>query len=947
MQNAAGASQRIRPALLNDGGNFLMTTNDEPDGSSRTRHGQPTGDDGQRLIDDPRPSWLLSQKIVIPDRVEGYLHRPELVKRTMPVRRRATVLKAPGGFGKTTLLSECCRRLLEGGIPVAWVSLDAHDEPELLDTYVAYACQSAGLDVLGAPDSDRHWDLLESRVAYVAREIESRSGPFVLAFDELEQLKDPGSVELLDFLLQRGPPNLHLAFSCRELPDGLNVSGALLEGRCEVVTTGDLRFSESEVGRFFDLTLSKNELARLMADSAGWPFALRIYRNVEGPEDRAEPDEVRDFVANWIESRLFDGLGTEDREFLLDLGLFEWLDADLVDAVLERNDTRRRIDGLPILTGLLEPVGGDPEEGWRLHPLVREHCARRRSRETPQRFRSIHRRIAEALGLRGETVDAMRHAVEAGEPELAGEILERGGGIHLWTRMGTGQFLAADRLLSEKVVATRPRLGLVRSQALLLSGRIRESRKCLKEVQERFRTSATKKDSPEGGGTEADFEFTQDEWIVRGNVTLHGGWFASPDEHRAMKAESERLWESGRTNPLTRGQLEFGLCLSHNHTADFDIALDWAARARATLVRSRFMTMYLDIQAGQIAMARGRVEEAEGQYLKARREARKSFVLDVASVAISEILLQELAAEVKGPPPVSEAGRVPGALTSNGTPYAAYAAACGTVIDARLREEGVDGALKAADEMLEYVCGESLPGLTRYVSALQVGLLAAADRTDEAERAWRQEGLPGDPEDCLQLEGQSWREMEALSCARIRLLAAKGEFGAARGLAGHLRAVAEARGLRRTLMRSLALSVVLENQAGETAAAFRSLEDYLREYQETPYAGPLVREEKDATEVVFSFLEAVPDSPQRKTAESLLALLTAAHEAERPTLSEREKDVLLRLESQQDKEIAAALGLSPHGVRYHIRKLFTKLGVSTRAEAVRRARELGLALHDI
>ena len=89
-----------------------------------------------------------------PDRVAGYVHRDEIESRAMPTRRRLTVLKASGGFGKTTLLAECCRKLRQDGVAVAWVSLDEHDEPAVLDTYIAVACHSAGLDLLDVSDPD-------------------------------------------------------------------------------------------------------------------------------------------------------------------------------------------------------------------------------------------------------------------------------------------------------------------------------------------------------------------------------------------------------------------------------------------------------------------------------------------------------------------------------------------------------------------------------------------------------------------------------------------------------------------------------------------------------------------------------------------------------------------------------------------------------------------------
>ena len=142
-----------------------------------------------------------------------------------------------------------------------------------------------------------------------------------------------------------------------------------------------------------------------------------------------------------------------------------------------------------------------------------------------------------------------------------------------------------------------------------------------------------------------------------------------------------------------------------------------------------------------------------------------------------------------------------------GAPLSAYPAA-GAVVDLRLVRDGVEAALGAADEMLEYVRGAGLPALVRLLSALRISVLAFAGRAAEGERAWRLEELPEAPEGCLDLSGQTWREMEALSCARLGLLIAGVRFDAARSFAAELRAVADGRGLRRTLMRGLALSIV-------------------------------------------------------------------------------------------------------------------------------------------
>ena len=883
--------------------------------------------------------WLLRRKIVVPDRVAGYVHRAELVSRAMPTGRRLTVLNASGGFGKTTLLAECCRRLRHNGVPTAWISLDEQDEPAVLDIYIAFACHGAGLDLRNVSDPEATNVGPESRVGLVVREIQKTGRPFVIAFDELERLRDPASVSLLEFLLQRGSPNLHLAIACRQIPDGLNVAGAVLESGTEILTTEDLRFSKSEVARFFDLSRSRNELATAMEHSAGWPFALQILRNQMERGGEADTRIVQDLVKNWIESRLFADLASDDRDFLLDIGLFDWMDEALLDEVLQRSGSMRWLDSLRVLVGLLEPVGDGATQSWRLHPLVREYCTERRFLENPQRFRAIHRRIAEPLMRRGDTVSAMRYAIDGGDPVLAGHILERAGGVRLWTREGLVPIRAADRCLNEDAITTRPRLALVRCLVLLMSRRVDEARQLFRELAA---NSAAGTDD----GHDADFEFLVDECIVRGAMALYGAESIGSDWVRALSGDCVRLVESQRLDRVTHGHMEYALCVLHQLKAEFDAALERLAGARQLLAQSRYMWMHAELLRGQVAMAQGHVQDAEWHYRTARRAARKSYVLDPMFPAGAEVMLQELALECSKVSSAAELRSVPQAFMTNGVPFSVFAAASGLVIELKLRAGRTDQALATANELLEYVRGVGLTSLARYLAALRISVLVVAGRARDAQRAWRGENLPEDSERCVDLIGQGWREMEAVACTRLRCLIASERFDEGRGLARELRSVAVERRLRRTLMRALALSIVLEQRAGEPVSAVGHLEEYLSLFAESPYDWPLVRERENCEPVVTMFLDQNPDSPYQESARSLLAAIRRVVDVRDLVLSKRERTVLMRLGGERDKQIAVALGLTVYGARYHMRKIFTKLGVRTRADAVRRARELGLIPHD-
>ena len=352
------------------------------------------------------------------------------------------------------------------------------------------------------------------------------------------------------------------------------------------------------------------------------------------------------------------------------------------------------------------------------------------------------------------------------------------------------------------------------------------------------------------------------------------------------------------------------------------------------------MTVHGALLLGQVDMARGRVQTAESHYRKAQQAARKSFVVDPMSAAGAVIMLRELQMECD--PASSAAGlRVPIALVKHGMPFSGFAAACSVLIDQNLQAGRIRQALTQTEEFLDHTRGAGLTSLTRYVAAMRVSVLVIAGRLRDAERTWRLENLPTDPTTCVDLTRQGWREMEAISCARLRWLTATRRFREGRDLARALRDAAVHRQLKRTLMRATALSMVLEQRAGEPDSVTAHLQDFLGLFAETPYAWPLVQERAVCRAAMTELLERHPESPYRETAQSLLAAMRRTDEVRGLVLSQREHAVLRLLEGRGDKQIGAELGLTAHGVRYHLRKLFARLGATSRAEAVRRGRELG------
>ena len=889
----------------------------------------------------PAAPWLLTTRVTEPAPVVGYLSRPALLGRIDPLdQRRLVVLKAPGGFGKTMLLADLVRRQRERGWLVAWLTLVADDTPAILGAYLAWAFRRAGLDLTTLDDAEVAAPRRAGRhTALLTRAIEVHAARCLLVLDDADRLADRDAVETVNALLRYSPRNLHVAVAYRRNP-GLDVDGDVLAERGVGLGVSELRFSTPEVARFVGADLAPGDLEALVARTEGWPVALQLWRNLRG--DAARPAPVHDFrgdkgvTANFLGARLLGTLPQADRDFLLDLALFDWIEPALVDEVLGSGDTTRRLAALGELDGLLHDRAGGVA---RLHPLIRDYCAAQRFRETPDRCRRIRIAIARALERRNRLVPAVRHARDAGDDRLVGDVLERAGGLRLWILEGVTRLRALDRSLTPAVLQTHPRVALLHCFVLAMRGKLDEARALYEDVERR--TEAFTRDR-EGGDAR---RLHADGVLVRALLAGFGCLPIGAEAVRAAIAEVVLLADDADRDPAVRGVCAILLCAGNCQRAQFDVGRRRAAEAQAHFARcgSRYGAVFHAFHAGAAAAAQGLVPEAADHYTRAREIVSRFFLEDGGSAAILDVLEAELAIERNrfrgGALEALDAGK----FRDLGVWFDVYAAACGVAAEIAGDAHGAAAALTVVDQAGEHAGSLGMTSLARYVAALRVSALIAAGRGGEAEQAWAAGRLPEAAPALLDLRGQTWREMEAIAEARIRLLAALGDLDAARELADGLCKTTAAHGLVRTLMRGLALAMAVEHRAGDAVRAAERLAAFLAQVRTTDYPRPLVREGVVSRAVLESLLDTAPDEPLRDTAEAMLAHLAGAPPPVAPVMAPREVEVLRELaRGARDREIAARLGVSENGVRYHLKSIYRKLRVGGRQDAVGRARDLGL-----
>ncbi|MER5430285.1 hypothetical protein [Streptomyces sp. NPDC002588] len=346
-----------------------------------------------------------------------------------------TLVSAPAGFGKTTVVAEWLQGAAAGRRIVAWLSLDARDShPASFWTYVVTALQRAasgvGAGVLPLLQSAR--TPIETVLVTVVNELGALTNPLDLILDDCHLADTPDVQAGMTFLLEHLPPQVCLVICTRADPAlplaRLRACGELVELRA-----ADLRFTPDEVAAYLDEAVGPNLIAAdieaLEQRTEGWIAALRLAAlSLQGRED------VSDFVAGFagddryvVDYLVEEVLGRQSgdvRGFLLQTSVLGRLHGPLCDAVTGRRDGRAMLDALDRAN--LFVVRLDDRRHWyRYHHLfadvLRTHLADERSSGVA----SLHRRASQWYADAGEPVPAVSHALESGEVDRAADLVER------------------------------------------------------------------------------------------------------------------------------------------------------------------------------------------------------------------------------------------------------------------------------------------------------------------------------------------------------------------------------------------------------------------------------------------------------------------------------------------------------------------------------------------
>jgi LuxR family maltose regulon positive regulatory protein len=899
---------------------------------------------------------LLETKLHVPRRRRELIARPRLSERLSRGAESAlTLVSAPAGFGKTTLLTEWLAAAAADGRSVGWLSLDERDnDPASFWTYLVAGLQTAapgvGAGALALLRSAR--SPVDAVLATLLNALHAVPDDVVLVLDDYHVIEAHDVQEGMAFLLEHLPPQIHLVIAGRADPA---LPLARLRGRGELVEVraADLRFTPDEAVAYLNgvmgLLLTARDVAALEERTEGWIAALQLAAlSLQGRDDAAafiagfagDDRYIVDYLVEEVLQRQPDHV----RTFLLRTSLLSRLNGSLCDAVTGQDGGKARLEALDRGNLFLVPLD-DRRRWYRYHHLFADVLQAHLLDEQPDDIPDLHRRASAWYEQNGEPSEAIHHALAGEGFGRAADLVERA-----LPALRQGRQEATLRrwleALPDELIRVRPVLSLAYAGTLLIHGeqdgverRLRDAERWLDAREEAVEASSS------AAAVVVDGAVVRS---VRGGIAVYRAAQARMrgDVAGTMTYARRVLDLVGEDDPLERGSAAGLLGLAYWTTGDLESGHRWWADAVANLEKAGHHSDMLGgaLALADIRIAQGRLHEAMSTYERGLRVATAQGppVLRGAAdmyVGMSGLLRErnDLGAALQHLLTSRELGEHAG-LPQNRHRW--------RVAMARVREaEGdPDGALDLLDAAEGVYVGDMFPD-GKPIAAWRARVWIAQGRVGEALGWVRERGLSVD-DDLGYL-----REFEHITFARVLLARytaerAESSMHEATRLLERLLRAADDGARTGSVIEVLVLQALADQTRGDIPAALVALQRALALAEPEGYVRIFV----DEGPAMAALLRAVA---KQGTAPSYVRRLLAALDAPEDgtplrqglidPLSARELDVLRLLGTDLGgPDIARELVVSLNTVRTHTKNIYAKLGVNNRRAAVRRAAELDL-----
>jgi LuxR family maltose regulon positive regulatory protein len=870
--------------------------------------------------------------------------RPRLIERlNAGARRKLTLISAPAGFGKTTLLSAWAQQCAR---PVAWISLDAGDnDPARFWAYVIAALQmvqadlgEAALLALQSPQPPPMEGLLTSLI----NEIAQVSDPFTLVLDDFHTIANPPIHDGLMFLLDHMPPSMHLILSSRADPPW---PLARLRARRELteLRARDLRFTAEEASVFLDdvmdLNLSSEDVAALEARTEGWIAGLQMASlALQGHVHRSEFIQAfsgsHRFILDYLVEEVFSQQPHGIQEFLLKTSILERLTAPLCDALM--GGSAQLTTGQAILTqmerGNLFLVLLDDERRWyRYHHLFADLLrSRLEQRYDADQVAALHRRASAWYAQHGFVAEAMAHTLAAHNLDQAADLIAENALAMIYQGQLTTVMGWLDAL-PEAMVHSRPWLCIAQAWALVYSGRLDAIEFALGDALVAMKENAeARRIKGHSAAIQAYAAFLK--WD-----RLHGMEYARealvhlPEEDFAVRGLAAMVLAIGLygSGDLQRAQQAFAKAITASK----------AARDKSVTVNALCELADLQITQGRLHKAAATCQEAL-QISSDSPNGIAGYAYGRMSVVLRE--WNDLTQAVQYARRGVELSQAWGQVDTLILGYVFLASALAAAGDAH---EALDAIREA-----KRIAGEVSPKYATFVEAKEARINLATGDVAGGVRWMQASDLSPIDEICRPIA-------RYILLARVLLAQAEDPSAALRMteneallLLTKLLGMAESAGAYGYVIEILTLQALAFQAWGQGDQALAALDRAIQLAEPEGYVRTFIDEGEPMAHLLrqavaqgirADYAKTLLDALQNEVVRSEVSVTDRTALIE--PLTERELEVLrLLVVGLPNKEIARTLFIAVGTVKQHLKHIYGKLDVHNRTEAADRARDLGL-----
>lgn len=554
---------------------------------------------------------LIRTKIQPPPRRSGLLRRERLARLLDEATRcRVTIVSAPAGFGKTTLLAEWAA---DRPRRAAWVSLDEHDGDivRFLE-YIVAAIRRVDeglLSDLGSVLAGSAAIPPNSILAGVVNELADAGRDIVLVLDDHHDVASTGVFEAIAFLIDHGPASLHLVLAGREDPP-LPLPRYRVEGTLAELRTEDLRFTRQEAQRFFGesmgLQLAAEDVDMLDERTEGWAASLQLaavsLQGRTGPRAFIDGLAASDrYVIDYLLDEVLGNLPEATQRFLQRTSVLERLSPELCDSVLGHTRSAELIAEIERRNLFLTRVV-DNGSWFRYHQLFRTLLRQRLDARGPKTGLDIALRASEWCEKHGDRLGAFHYALAAGEAARAADLAAIAA-VDLVNEGHLGTVLEWTDLLGDVLLAERPMLTMARAWTCFLTGRVDEANQLLQVIDA----------SPES--EQASMAQIHAE-ALRAFLALNEG--RVEESLRLAMSALDRVDDSVA---ILRSALAFSIGLAFIESGDTGAAETWLVRATESGYddASYYVALAATCHRVEIEVARGHLRRAEELSVQAMR----------------------------------------------------------------------------------------------------------------------------------------------------------------------------------------------------------------------------------------------------------------------------------------------------------------------------------------